>query len=52
MTHFIEDKPSTAEAIAKAGIESWLVPTSYMGMPPEGVRVGTLEEFSEAVTLP
>jgi hypothetical protein len=49
LTHFVEDKPSTAAGMARAGLTSILVPTSYMGTPPKGVRVQTLLDFAREV---
>lgn len=46
VTHFIEDRPDTAEAIAQAGVQSFLVPSLYMGTPSPAVRVATVEEYA------
>jgi hypothetical protein len=50
ITHFVEDRPDTAAAMARAGIESILVPTPYSGEPAPGVRLETLSDFVERIT--
>jgi hypothetical protein len=49
LTHFVEDRPDTAAAMAEAGLASILVPTSYTGTPPRGVRVQSLLDFAREV---
>lgn len=49
VTHFLEDRLSTAVALAEAGITSYLVPSTYMGDPPPNVSVVSVRTFAHAV---
>lgn len=49
LTHFVEDKPSTAKAMADAGLTSILVPTTYHGTTPDGVTAQSLLDFAREV---
>lgn len=49
LTHFVEDKPATANAMAEAGLTSILVPTTYAdgdGATHPGVHSMTLLDFA------